>query len=247
MLPEVEKLLIIQHRDQNIRALDQRIAKVPLEEEDIRERLAEEKEAAARALKAYQEAEVEIKKIELDVETRRDTIAKLKVQQFETKKNEEFRRIGEEITRYEGEVSDLEDSEIECMEKAEELNRILAEAREQLAESEEAVETDVASLHRSQETWKKEKREDEEKRAEAAGEIDEDLLDIYDRLFSSKNGNAVVGLTDGQCSGCHMKVIKATVVEVKTEKEIAYCENCGRILYWWTDESSGKGGTSNEY
>ena len=51
---------------------------------------------------------------------------------------------------------------------------------------------------------------------------------------------AVVGLVDEVCQGCHMKVTKSTIVAVKAEKQIAHCENCGRILYWWTDDSVGK-------
>ena len=107
MLPEIEKLLVIQHHDQKIRSLEQQIARIPLEEEDIRERLSEEKEAVEKALASYRETEMGIKNIELDVETRRDSVAKLKVQQFQTKKNDEFQAMGEEIVRYEKEVSEL--------------------------------------------------------------------------------------------------------------------------------------------
>ena len=245
MLPEIEKLLVIQHRDQNIRSLEQNIKRIPMEEEDIRERLSEEREAVAEALAAYQEVEIAIKNIELDVETRRDSIAKLKVQQFQTKKNDEFQAMGVEIVRYENEVSELEDQEIELMEQAEELHKLLEKARAALAESEESVETDIESLHRTRETWEKEKTEEKKAREKFAAELDVDLVDAYNRLFESKNGNAVVGLIDVQCSGCHMKVIKSTVVSVKAENELTHCENCGRILYWWTDDSDKK--PSNEY
>ncbi|NRB74653.1 MAG: hypothetical protein HRU46_09875, partial [Verrucomicrobiales bacterium] len=77
-------------------------------------------------------------------------------------------------------------------------------------------------------------------RAEQAAEVDPDLLYIYDRLFKAKAGMAVVGLVDEVCQGCHMKVTKSTVVNVRAEKQVANCENCGRILYWWTDASVGK-------
>ena len=245
MLPEIEKLLVIQHRDQNIRKLEKQIANIPEEEADIRDRLSEEREAEAEALANVQKVEVEIKNIELDVQTRRDSVAKLKVQQFETKKNEEFRAMGEEIERYEKEISELEDQEIELMEESEALSEVLQGARSILKESEESVETDIESLHRTCDTWKKEKQAEQEKREQAAAEVDEDLLSEYERTFQAKNGNAVVGLIDGQCSGCHMKVTKSTVVAVKAENEIAHCENCGRFLYWWTDDSPQT--NSNEY
>ena len=68
----------------------------------------------------------------------------------------------------------------------------------------------------------------------------EEIIDSYHRLFKSKNGMAVVGLVDEVCQGCHMKVVKSTMIEVKAENHLAHCENCGRILYWWTDERVGK-------
>ncbi len=245
MLPELEKLLVIQHRDRNIRELNKKIAQIPEEEEDIRDRIRSEREAVDRALADYRELEVAIKNIELDVQVRRDSIAKLKVQQFETKKNEEFRAMGEEIVRYEEEISGLEDREIGLMERSEEMKEVLNQAKALLSESEESVEVDIAALHRTRENWEKELAAETQAREEAAGQVEADLLDQYERIFRAKNGNAVVGLVDGQCSGCHMKVIKATVIAVKSEDEIASCENCGRMLYWWTDPSGL--GNSNEY
>ena len=73
-----------------------------------------------------------------------------------------------------------------------------------------------------------------------ASAVPEEIIDSYHRLFKSKNGMAVVGLVDEVCQGCHMKVVKSTMIEVKAENHLAHCENCGRILYWWTDERVGK-------
>ena len=67
-------------------------------------------------------------------------------------------------------------------------------------------------------------------RATRAAAVDEDLLEHYERLFASKNGNAVVALEHEVCMGCHMKITTQTVVRVKGD-EIVHCEQCGRILY----------------
>ena len=63
--------------------------------------------------------EVERKKLELDVGTRAESISRLKTQQYQTRKNEEFRAIGHEIERYENEIRKLEDQELELMIDAE--------------------------------------------------------------------------------------------------------------------------------
>ncbi len=245
MLPQIEKLIVIQHRDKNIVSLEKKIANVPLAEADMRDRVSKHRVAVASALSAVPEVEKAIKKLELDVQTRRGTIEKLKIQQFQTKKNDEFQTMGAEILRYEAEVGQLEDQEMALMEKSEELREVLAQAREELSDSEAFVETDIAVLHQSRGSWEKELAEEVKARGKVEALLDDDLLTDYRRIFRSKNGNAVVGLVDSQCSGCHMKVTKSTQMNVKAEQELTFCENCGRILYWWTDSSGKK--TSNEY
>ena len=113
MQKTVEKLLIIQERDQKIRELNKELERLPAEEEQARARLAGDTAAVEAARKAIQENEIAMKNFELDIDTRKDTIAKLKTQQFETRKNEEFTALGDEITRYGDEVTALEDSELE--------------------------------------------------------------------------------------------------------------------------------------
>jgi predicted nucleic acid-binding Zn-ribbon protein len=71
----------------------------------------------------------------------------------------------------------------------------------------------------------------EEERTKIAAEVDEELLDQYERLFKTK-GEAVVALERENCSGCHMKVTASTAARTKGRKEVVTCEQCGRILYW---------------
>jgi hypothetical protein len=71
----------------------------------------------------------------------------------------------------------------------------------------------------------------EDERAKLTADVDEDLLDQYERLFKTK-GEAVVALERENCSGCHMKVTASTAARTKGGKEVVNCEQCGRILYW---------------
>ena len=240
MLPEVEKLLRVQHHDQKLAALTKELAGIPREEEDIKEKLIADQKALDEAKSSLQHVEVAIKNFELDVETRRDSITKLKVQQFETKKNEEFRRMGTDIERYEAEIIGLEDKEIELMEEAEEQRTAFKAAREKLRENEVSVAEEIEDLGSLAKKIASDIEAEKTTRGDHAKALDEDLLYTYDRLFRAKAGQAVVGLINEVCNGCHTKVTKSTVVEVKAEKKIATCENCGRILYWWTDDSVGK-------
>ena len=236
MLPEVEKLVIIQDRDLKIAAIRKELDQMPLEEDDAREKLASDQRAVEAAKLAAQENEVAMKNLELDIQTRQDSIAKLKVQQFETRKNDEFQAMSQEIENYGKEVRELEDQELELMEAAETLKANLDEAESGLAASQELVDEELADIETRRKNLAIEQAELESSRAKEAEAVEPDTLDIYNRLIKSKGGLVVVPLEDGQCKGCHVKVIKSTVVAVKAEKEVTHCENCGRILYWWTEE-----------
>lgn len=231
MLPEVESLLIVQDRDQKIKALQQDLAKIPRDKARAEEKLSSDQQAVAQAKKAAQENEVAIKNLELDIATRRDTIAKLKVQQFETKKNDEYTALGEEVIRYGEKVDELETQELELMEKADTLKAQHAKTVEALGETQKLVDQDIADLADKGKECQERLDALLEERGVLVQKVDGNLVALYDRLLKSKGNDPVAPLKGSQCGGCHMKVTASTVVNVQAENAIAQCENCGRILY----------------
>lgn len=231
MLSEIESILILQDRDQRILKLEADLKRIPIEKERAKERLANDQAAVAKAKSAIQENEIEIKGIELDIGVRKQTLEKLKVQQYETKKNDEFTAFENEITRYSEEVDDYETSELELMEKADILSALQKKAKAALALTQNLVDEEIALLEQRGSECLKQHQEVLANRQSLASDIDEDLLSLYDRLMKSKGGDAVVSASTGQCKGCHMKLIPSTMINVQAAKEVVQCENCGRILY----------------
>ena len=231
MLPEIEQLLIIQDRDQKITKLNSDIERLPLEEQQAKQRLKSVIESVNSAESEIKGNEVEISKIELDIDTRKDSITKLKNQQLETKKNEEFAAMEHSITNYQDEISKLEDSQLELMEKGEELNNSLEEANDIHAKEQKVVDAELAIIKERKIQFSKKVDELKSDREKIASNIDNDLLDQYNRIFKSKKGVAVSELVNDICSGCHMKVTPTTAGMVRAEKVVSTCDQCGRILY----------------
>ena len=231
MLPEIEQLLIIQDRDQKITKLNSDIERLPLEEQQAKQRLKSVIESVNSAESEIKRNEVEISKIELDIDTRKDSITKLKNQQLETKKNEEFAAMEHSITNYQDEISKLEDSQLELMEKGEELNNSLEEANDIHAKEQKVVDAELAIIKERKIQFSKKIEELKSDREKIASNIDNDLLDQYNRIFKSKKGVAVSELVNDICSGCHMKVTPTTAGMVRAEKVVSTCDQCGRILY----------------
>jgi len=231
MLSEIESLLILQDRDQRVLKLQADLKRIPLDKKRAEERLANDLASVADAKAAIQENEIAIKKVELDIGVRKNTLEKLKVQQYETKKNDEFTALGNEIVRYTEEIDNLETSELELMEKGDELASALAQAQAALDLTQSMVDEEIAQLDQRSDECKKQLSELQTERAHLAEKIEPDLLSLYERLMKSKGGDAIVSAGSGQCGGCHMKLVPATMINVQAEKEVTQCENCGRILY----------------
>ena len=236
MLPEIESLLVLQNKDQAIRKLERDLKRIPLEENEAKSRLKDDTEAVAAAKEKLQANEVAIKNLELDVETRRTTITRLKTQQFETKKNEEYRALAHEVERYEAEASKLEDEELELMEKGEQLKAALDAAQAKLDACQKLVDEELGKLAERRSNCQKSISDIGSERATAAEKVDEELLGRYERILNAKKDAAVVSLQHGtNCGGCHMKITAGTASAVKAERSIASCEQCGRILYLGED------------
>ena len=232
MHSELEQLLILQDRDQKIRQIQTEIETVPLRRKSLEAQLAASRATVEVLKQRARQVEMDRKKLELDVGTRTETISRLKTQQYQTRKNEEFRAIGHEIERYENEIRKIEDEELELMVLADKVKAELAEEEQKAAAVKDSTTRQTADLDEKSQALDGQLQGLTKERSELAGQIDEDLLALFERLFESKGDAAVVAVEHGVCTGCHMKVTIATAARVKAAKEIVSCENCGRILYF---------------
>ena len=232
MQVELEQLLILQDRAQKIRQVEAELRSLPLERKSLDLQVA----AASASLEATKDrarhVEVEKKKLELDVGTRNESITRLKTQQYETRKNDEFSAMGREIERYQNEISALEDQELELMVQADVLKAQIGAEERQTAAAKDSIAKQIANLEAKQITLTDRLEELKREKEELAARVEEDLLDRFNRLFASKGDAAVVALEHDVCTGCHMKITTQTAVRVKGGKEIVSCEQCGRILYF---------------
>ncbi len=231
MHSELEQLLILQDREQKIRQIRTEIETVPLRRKSLEAQLAESKASVETLRQRVRQAEVDRKRLELDVGTRAESVSRLKTQQYQTRKNDEFQAIGHEIERYENEIRKIEDDELELMVLADKIKADLAAEETKAAATRDSIARQTADLDEKSKALESQLQGLTTERSNLATKIDEDLLARFERLFKSKGDAAVVAIEHGVCTGCHMKVTTATAAGVKAGKEIVNCENCGRILY----------------
>jgi uncharacterized protein len=228
---ELEQLLVLQDRQQKIKQIQTEIKTMPQQRQNLEAQLAASAAALGALKSKAQHLEMDRKTLELDAGTRRESINRLKTQQYETRKNDEFRAMGNEIERYEKEIQQIEDQELELMDQAEKLKVEVAAEDKKASSVRDSIARQMADLDEKGKTLEGRLNELTTERTELSSKVEEDLLERFERLFASKGDAAVVALEHEVCTGCHMKVTTQTAHRVRNGKEIVSCEQCGRILY----------------
>jgi uncharacterized protein len=127
---------------------------------------------------------------------------------------------------------DLEDQELELMERQESADAALAAAREgvekaraELARAEQLRDDALADLADAT-------ARHEAARAEAAGGIPAPLLSLYDRIRAQTGTTGAALLKARQCQGCRIELFGKELAAVRgaDPHEVVRCDNCGRIL-----------------
>ena len=93
MLEAIEKLLVLQDRDRSILQLRTELAHIGPQREMLNARAAGAQASLDAAKNRAKHIESDRKKLELDVEAKKQQIEKYSLQQFQTKKNDEYRAM----------------------------------------------------------------------------------------------------------------------------------------------------------
>ena len=127
---------------------------------------------------------------------------------------------------------DLEDAELEVMERAEtaqaELDRLTATRAEHLRARKAAETGRAAALVDIDAELERTVAE----RAELAATLPADLLALYERLRASEGGVGAGEISRGRCGGCHLDLMNNEKVDVRTAAPdtVLRHDECGRIM-----------------
>jgi predicted nucleic acid-binding Zn-ribbon protein len=231
----IEKLLILQDRDRRIMRTREQLARVQPEREAFQDRAASTQAGLESVKTKAKQVESERKKLELEVESKKQQIERYALQQFQTKKNEEYRALAHEIDTCKASISELEDGQLELMEKADRLQKEASAATREAEDTRKMSEGQLRELAAREQSLREELTALESNRNQLTADIDERALRHYERLLRHKGDNVVVGIEHGVCGGCHMRFPVQLLVSCQAAKELVTCPNCGRILYYTRD------------
>ena len=235
MQDTIEKLLILQDRDRRIRQVQGELAHIEPERQMLKQKATGAQLNLDDAKARIKHIESERKNLELEVEGKKSLIVKYANQQLQTRKNEEYRALTNEIETCKRAIFSIEDQEIALMEQAEAAHKAALAANRTADEAKKLMDEQVAQLGQREMNLQKELEKLQLNRSELAAAVDEIVCGRYERLLRNKGENVVVGVQHGVCGGCHMKLPPQLLVACRSGKELVTCINCGRIIYYTRD------------
>lgn len=144
----------------------------------------------------------------------------------------ELEALRQEISSLKTRKAELEDSLLEIMEQVEDLESLVSTLQERHTE----LTAEVDQLTQARDTAAKdidaELVERREERRRNADGLDDEVLQYYDELRDRKEGIAVAELQGRTCQGCRLQLTQTELEDVRedSQKGLARCEQCGRIL-----------------
>jgi hypothetical protein len=144
----------------------------------------------------------------------------------------ELQGLQHELETLERRISDLEDAELEVMERAEAaqarldgLQAAVTGHDQALAEVEQRRDEALGSIDG-------EMKEAEDERNRIATGIPADLMKLYEKLRGSHGGVGAAALVRRRCQGCQLELTAADLRQIAAapEDEVVRCEECQRIL-----------------
>lgn len=213
------------HRQRSLPVLQQ------LDQATSRAATLEEEVVLART--ALSDVEREITKADQDVQLVRDratrTQERLSAGQGSPK---DLQGMEHELQTLARRQNELEEIELEVMERSEGLNRDLESTEKSHAEAEQRVSDLTAERDATLAEIERERADVQQQRDQIPASLPDDLMALYERVRQQYAGLGAAPLVQRRCGGCQLELNQADLSRIRAaaEDEVVRCEECGRIL-----------------
>lgn len=235
--PEHQALLLdLQDVDTRLDQLAHREATLPETKElaALTDQLAELNTDAVNAATDLSDLEREVSRAENEVDQVRKRTARDRelLDSGAISSGKQLEEIQHEIASLLRRQSELEDTQLEVMERAEEAQNRADALKSSIAQAQHAQADIRAAQERAVAEIAEERAELSAKRQALSGDVPAELLALYDKLRDSLGGVGAAPLKGSRCEGCHMQIAPSDlkVIADAEADEVVRCEECRRIL-----------------
>lgn len=231
MQADLANLIRLQDLMLRIEAINEQIAAIPAEVARLEKALLESQKEVEQEKGALADLQKERRRLEGELMGVESRIQKYQAQLMDVKTNKEYQAMQHEIDNCKAERAGLDEKillEMEEQEKGSDEARALEERLKELRvrtdEGKKALTGRAADLRRDKDVL------DADRQA-LQKQISPVFLDPFLKTARQRRGIGLVGVRDGLCGGCHVRVMPKLIQEVRRSTQLIACETCKRYMY----------------
>lgn len=229
-----ERLLELPRIDQRRAQLGKEARTSPLKEEAARatEAVTAAEEEAVELRTRVKDLERDVARAERDVETVRARVERDNVTlDSGAATAKQLTDIQHELTSLARRQAELEDVELEIMERMEEASTALDEAQARMEQARSAARESAAAWERRSAEITEETSELDRLRNDVVAELPGDLVALYEKV-RERSGQGAGLLHHGRCGACQLQLSSSDLDAVRSaaSDEVLRCQECGAIL-----------------
>jgi predicted nucleic acid-binding Zn-ribbon protein len=175
----------------------------------------------------------EVAKAEADVQLVRDRAARDQARlDSGTGSAKDLQAIQHELQSLARRQSELEDVELEVMERAEDAESAATQLEQQRAVVAGQLEEAVAARDEALAALDREEQQVAAPRADTVAGVGDDLVALYEKIRAQSGGLGAAALRQRRCGGCQLELNNVDINRIKAAPadEVLRCEECRRIL-----------------
>lgn len=183
-------------------------------------------------------ARVQVDQRQLQLKSGESKIADLKAKLNAANSNREYQALKDQIAADEMAGSVLADEILEGLERLDEYEKQIAEAKGQTAKAAEELKRNKDEVLSKQESLLADAQRVENELKAAESQLPDDFREAYSRAVKGRGADAMASVEGEHCQGCNQKVTPNRMNELLLNRIVA-CTSCGRLLYLPEDRSVG--------
>ena len=226
----ITRLVELQDIDSQLEDLNSLLGDLPKMVDELNEKensLKDRVEADKVTLKEINLNSSKSEKVNSDIQ---EKINKLTDQLFLVTNNKQYDALTNEIEHLKEQKKENEELLISNLEEKETLEKNINENEASLEELKTDLDVRRNKLDEALSETADEKAALENSRKKQVTEIDDNTMQVYNKVISARSGIAVVPLSGNSCGGCGAALPLQMVSEIRAG-DIHNCQSCGRFVY----------------
>lgn len=190
--------------------------------------------------------QMEADRLDLDVKSIEDEIAKLRVALNTSKSNREYHAVLTQLNTKKADKSKLEERGLTLLSQIDEKKKQCDVVEEERGKEVAKLEELEANVRNAEEKARDRLERLRREREQAAADVPKDALEMFNRVAGKNEGEAMAAVIrthpkrqEYACDGCNMSITIEQVNSILSRDEAVLCNVCGRILYLESPAASG--------